>query len=615
MSSEVMVAGLVCLAVASAAGAARGGMPDELQVLWDMTDIRKVDMEPEKLSTRKAPLFVKGVNDWMRVGDSWVAAGPKGRAKPPVAVDKDERLVVEEWYYTSGRGPDGPNRVFGALACPEHATQPPPVILVFHGGGGHGSGALAVATARRNPGMAAFSMDYNGQFRPGGQHVTQWRTVTRELKKPRLQLAPDVSNYPMYHYVMAARRAIDFLEERGNVDSSRVGCFGISYGGWVALILAGVDQRVKCVVNGVSAGGTEGTASRSAQPLRWQPAEQRALWLATYDPIAYAPWTRAGVFFKICSNDRFFWLSGAMRNYAALAGPKRLLVTPNSDHGAGGPVLPDPSHAWVRQILLDGEELPEIGKDSLAWDGSVCTWDVHAPRPIIRAILHWSPGHMVSCARYWVSIEAAQQGDRWQARIPERYAGLAGQIYVTAFDARGLAVSSPTVTRSGSDPHTERTPLWPDDSLWDSERGADAWRPLTPGGGPKTVVTTTACGIAIAPANNGKRFCALTNSVVLASGHAQQHKGIRIVVNGNGSAGALTAVLVRDSNSLDETKHAATANYGGDTTTLDLPWSAFSPSGRSARSSAPIWPFNGLILEGERPTGSALAVGRITFMD
>jgi hypothetical protein len=64
---------------------------------------------------------------------------------------------------------------------------------------------------------------------------------------------------------------------------------------WVALILAGADERVKCVVTGVSAGGAEGAASRSSQPLRWEPAEQRRLWLAAYDPIAYAPQTNAVV--------------------------------------------------------------------------------------------------------------------------------------------------------------------------------------------------------------------------------------------------------------------------------------------------------------------------------
>lgn len=614
MAASVSVGVTMC--VPDAAGVE---MSARLRALWDMAEIRQVPLAPEMLSTRKALLFVTGVNDWMRTGDSWVKSSPHPAA-PSEHTERrrsEAQLVVEEWLYTSGSAATGANRVFGALACPEGAERSTPVILVFHGGGGHGSSALAVATARRNPGMAAFSMDYNGQFRPGGKRVTQWHSVTQELRQPRLQLVPDPRNSPMYHYVMAARRALDLLEQQRRFDMSRVGCFGISYGGWVALILAGVDERVKCVVNGVSAGGTEGTASRSSQALRWQPAEQRELWLGTYDPIVYAPVTRAGVLFKISSNDRFFWLSGAMRNYAALAGPKRLLVTPNSDHGAGGPSLPDPSCAWTRHILWGDEGLPEIPAGSLEWVDNVCTWEVRSPHPLEDALLYWSPGRVVSCARYWVALPAEQRGNgRWQAAIPERYAGLAGQVYVTAFDARGVAVSSPTVTHEGLDPVVEPGPLWPGQSLWDFERGAAAWRPLTPGGGPKTAISAAAAGgVSLGPEAQSTGFCALTNSVALASGRAAQHRGLCLVVDGSGSAGTVAVSLVRDSTSLDEVRYRATAGYGQGQTRMELPWSEFAVSRPSSGAAAEPWPFNGLMLEGERAEGSPIVVHRIMFLD
>lgn len=132
--------------------------------LWDMGEIRGHPLGPEKLSTRKAPLYVAGANDWMNTGDAWVA--PKGNKALEAAAPKpghsDEQLVVEEYYYSLEMTPQGPNRIFCAIARPEKASGPQPVILVFHGGGGHASGALALAIARKHSGMAALAMDYNG---------------------------------------------------------------------------------------------------------------------------------------------------------------------------------------------------------------------------------------------------------------------------------------------------------------------------------------------------------------------------------------------------------------------------------------------------------------------
>ena len=638
---------LACAILAASALARLGAVAwcaqGPMDKLWDMTEMRKTPFALEKLSARKAPLFMPGVNDWRRQGDTWVAGGP---ARPgPASANapaSGEQLLVEEWYFDCGASAQGPDRIFCGLARPEKAADRVPVLLVFHGGGGHGSGALAVAVARHHPGFAALAMDYNGQFFPGAPRTTLWRSITEQMRARRLQLRPDLSNYPMGHYVMAARRAMDLLAEQPWADTSRVGCVGISYGGWLALILAGVDERVKCVSNGVSAGGTEGTASRSAQPLRWDPPEQRALWLSAYDPISYAARTKAAVFLNLSSNDRFFWLSGAARNYQALAGDKRWLVRPNADHNAGGPEIPDPSAEWDRYVLAGGQALPRVDEIRLQADGGGFAWKASGPFPITKAVLYWSPGKAVSCARYWMELAGKQAGDEWTARVPERHAGVAGEAFATVFDAAGRAVSSPPVRREGADPQKEVVPLWEGDSLWDSERGADAWRPLTAGGGPKTRIETVPLrgarpvpagspdlrppttygwnGVRIGPEAGGKAFCALTNSVVMGSGRAPQCKGIRLTINGggppNGSAGGkpgrVKVSLVRDSGSLDEIAYSAWVDYGPGSTARDIAWAEF----RTANKTAPahVWPFNGLQLEGVREDGSAIALESVMLL-
>jgi dienelactone hydrolase len=582
--------------------------------LWDMGALHKQPLDPEQIGgARRVPRVVAGASDWMNTGDAWVAkkkdAGSAPAAKAP---DKGEQLLVEDYYYSSESTPRGANRIFCAIARPANVAQPVPVVLIFHGGGGHASEALALAIARRHPGMAGLAMDYNGQFVKGAPHVTQWKNVERGQT---LDLVPDASNYPMYHYVTAARRAIDFLETQSWADSRRIGCVGISYGGWVALILAGVDERVKCVTTAVSAGGAQFTSGRAAQQMRWDPPEQRPLWVASYDPFSYAARTKAAVFFQLASNDLFFWLSGAGKNLAALPGEKGWVVRPNSNHGAGGPELPDTAApAFMRHVLAHGPALPRVTEFQVSGDGTVYTWKAAGPNRITRAVLVWSPGTAVSPGRYWIEFPAQRAGDTWHASVPASFSGLAAQAYVNIGDEQGIVVSGGLTARDGLDPMTESGPQWPGGQLWDVERGTAAWRPPAPGLAKTVVECNSRTGLRLGPDKAGKEFVLLTNSVVLASGVATRQKGLHLRINGNGQAGTLTVTLLRDTNSLDERAYRAEIAYGRGTSEHDIPWAALRLATKNVAAAPMPCPLDGLMLSGRRDGQSPLTLEALTFI-
>lgn len=585
----VLVAG-ANRASAGDGGAAPIGPPvpdrEQLRQLWDMTALRALPFELEKLSTRRVPAAT---------GAPATAGG--------------QSLIVEEFYYSSESTPDGANRIYCAIARPEGVPGRVPVIMIFHGGGGHASPSLALAAARNHPGMAGFAMDYNGQFIASTANVTKWKNITSER---RLNLSPDLRNHAMYHRVVAARRGIDFLETQAWADTSRLGCFGVSAGGWIALVLAGVDDRVRAVTTAVSAGGAEGTASRSAQSLRLEPAEQRPLWLAAYEPLAYAAETRAAVFFQLSTNDIFFWLSGAERNLAALGGKKGWMLCPNSNHNVGGPAMPDTSPpAWMKSVLTGAPALAEIRDLRHDPDGATYSWTVESPDPVARAVLTWSPGRSISPARYWVEFPAERTGDRWSARIPDAYSALASDVFATVFDTRRGAVSSAILHRDGLDPRVDPTPLWKDNAFWDVSRGTAAWR-STVGALASTRFEVDAQGrLHVAPARDAREFVVLSNSVVLASGTAARHRGIRVRVDGNGQSGTLDVSLTRDGGSLDEVAYRAAIHYAPSTNTFELPWSEFHA--RNGGES-PVWPFDGLQLGGQRDNGRELIVEAIELL-
>lgn len=576
--------------------------------LWDLTGIRGHPLDLEAVGTpRLAPLVLPQPADWLNTADSWVAPRTaSGTAAADIAAAPDPRqLIVEEFYFSLVSTAGGPSRIYCAVARPAETKDPVPVVLVFHGGGGNASPALALAGARRHRGMAAVAMDYNGQFAARkAERVTDWK-----FAKPaqRLDLVPDLRNSPMYHYVTAARRTIDMLATLPWADRTRIGAMGVSYGGWVALILAGVDDRVKCVTTGVSAGGVGDTPGKAAQQLRWEPAEQRPLWLEHYEPLAHAARTRAGVFLQLASNDYWFWITGARRQLDALPGPKGWIIRPNSNHGAGGPEVSDlAAPAFMRHILL-GDPPPPVVADFSVHAGGEYRWRIDSAQPVRRAALHYSPGRVGASARYWMEFPAESTPTGWRALLPAHLAPLAGQVFVNVLTADGLAVSGPLVDCDGTDPTAATT-----DTLWDRPRGAAAWR--TPGGRvPATEIAVTPSGaLALRPTGETGAFVALTNSVTLSRGRAATARGIRVRLDAGASAGTLTLALERDSMSLDERAWQAELRYPAGISTHELPWSAFQPDS-SARSVA-LFPFDALRLSGERPDKSSLLLPELSFL-
>ena len=577
--------------------------------LWDLAGIRRHALDLESVGTpRRVPLVLPQPADWLNTADSWVAPrNPSAAAATAAAPEPDPRqLVVEEFYFSLVSTAEGPSRIYCAVARPAETQGPVPVVLVFHGGGGHASPALALAGARRHPGMAAVAMDYNGQFAARkAERMTDWK-----FTKPaqRLDLLPDLRNSPMYHYVTAARRTIDLLETLPWADRTRVGAMGVSYGGWVALILAGVDDRVKCVTTGVSAGGVGDTPGKAAQQLRWEPADQRPLWLEHYEPLAYAARTRAGVFLQLASNDYWFWITGARRQLAALPGPNGWIIRPNSNHGAGGPEVSDlAAPAFMRHILLGAPPLPAVS-DFSAYAGGEYRWRIDSAQPVRRAALCYSPGRVGASARYWMEFPAESTPDGWRARLPAHLAPLAGQLFVNVLTADGLAVSGPLVDRDGTAPTATTT-----ETLWDQPRGAAAWR--TPGGWlPATEIAVTHAGVlSLRPAGETGDFCTLTNSVTLARGRIAAARGIRVRLDAGVAAGTLTVALEQNSMSLDERVWQAELRYPAGTSTHELAWTDFKPDSAAGSLPGPV-PFDALRLSGARTDKSALLIPELALL-
>jgi fermentation-respiration switch protein FrsA (DUF1100 family) len=113
------------------------------------------------------------------------------------------------------------------LVLPESGAGPWPGLVIGRGFGGVRAANLNEATYLATAGYAVLSIDY--------------RTFGDSEGEPRAQA------FPLAH-VEDFRNAISYLETRPEVTRDRIGLWGTSFAGGVALYTAAVDRRARAVV-------------------------------------------------------------------------------------------------------------------------------------------------------------------------------------------------------------------------------------------------------------------------------------------------------------------------------------------------------------------------------
>ena len=574
-----------------------GGKPDDTHLL---NNIDSLKVHPLRTGTDAsvADLRAELANLWDR-GDA---------ARQPLDVrvvhsESKNGIRVEGIYINGYKGTAGQDRFFFYYAHPEKMDGKIPAYIELTGGG-EPERSLWMAGACK---CAVLDVEWRA---PKNRFRSQWMGCDPGAMKSLTSLKDNLA----YRFVTALRRAIDFLEQQSGIDTGKIGCGGGSMGGYYTLLLAGVDERVSFGVDELGAGHLGDTGSALGEFAL--DAGRKAIWLQAFDPLTFAARTKARVFMNFSADDYFFWLGDGIVNYEALAGEKRFAITPNFDHNDGAfgkkKLM---ATGWIDYACGRDASYPEI-KDVR---GNGASYQAVTTPDITDATFCWSPGSekLMWPSRYWREVPAVKTDAGWKAEVSALYAGLARVSFFTAKDAKGRSISSLPVFAPGIDPESSVVPLWAGGSIWDRESGISAWRQIGPnadkGVAARVEPTADGRGLRIFPGEAGSPgFSLVTDSALLACGQAEKHCGIRIMLNGGKSPGKLTVMLVRNFGAAAlQQEYTATVSYGVGENAVDLTWGQFAGT---ARNSAPP-AFDSIRLEGARPDGTPLEVGRISFLD
>ena len=240
-----------------------------------------------------------------------------------------------------------------------------------------------------------------------------------------------------YHAVAAVLRGHALLAAREEVDRDRIGVTGISWGGYLTCIVAGLDDRLKVAVPVYGCGFLHENSAWIPRFEKMSP-EQRDRWVANFDPSRYLPGVRAPILFVNGTNDFAYPLDSYRKSYRLVNGPRTpLRAGPDAARTSPG-LGPERDRALRRQRARRGASpSPRLGDLSISGGQASATIDSEVP--IASAQLHYTTDTGPWQKRDWKSLDAKLADGKITADLPE---GSPLVVYLTATDARGAVVST-----------------------------------------------------------------------------------------------------------------------------------------------------------------------------
>lgn len=336
-----------------------------------------------------------------------------------------------------------PTRVFAYYALPkvEPGTKVPGIVLV-HGGGG--SAFIRWVKLWNSRGYAAISMDTCGAVSGNAFGEEQRGHRRHAWAGPEGwggfdKYADPVRDQWTYHAVAAAVRGHSLLRSFPQVDAGRVGVTGISWGGYLTCIVAGVDDRFAFAVP-VYGCGFLGDNSVWLPQFQGMGRENARKWLDLWDPSAYLPLAKMPFLWVTGSNDFAYPMDSLQKSYRALKVPHALCVRLRMPHGHGAPgENPKEILAFAEHFTRGALALPEIKGVSREGRKVKVTFS-GSQRVVVRAELNYTADKGSWKERKWeaVPVELNACVGEVTLDIPEA----AAVYYVNLFTDDDLAVSS-----------------------------------------------------------------------------------------------------------------------------------------------------------------------------
>lgn len=366
----------------------------------------------------------------MRPGTLWETA----RLSEPPKADWGERSgLVQQVLYRGEPFEGKPTRVFAYVGRPE-GTGPFPGVVLVHGGGGQAFKEWAEHWARR--GYVSIAMDTSGNG-VDRQRLADGGPDQADPVKFRAFGESDARDMWTYHAVADVILAHSLLLSLPEVNPDRTALTGISWGGYLTCITAGIDPRFKAAVPVYGCGFLhDNSVWEDRGTFRDMDAVTRRLWIHHFDPGQHLARTRCPILFLNGTND-FAYPLDSYRKTIEQVDPALATVAIQHRLKHGHYWDMEIVDAFIDSILTGGRQLARLGE--LRLEGSEARAPIVSEAAVTSAELWFTSDGGEWQERVWKSAPATIEGREIHAKLPaERPIA----FFLQATDESGLRTST-----------------------------------------------------------------------------------------------------------------------------------------------------------------------------
>ena len=351
---------------------------------------------------------------------------------------------VKAIYYNSVDYEGKPTKVFAYIGYPASAsaTNKVPAVVLVHGGGGTAYPQWVQQWAQR--GYAAIAIDTEGHIPTAGaattfvSHPNAGPTRTGDFN----DVTKPLQNQWMYQACAAVFKANSLLRKDVNINASKIGICGISWGGIITSIVISQDARFAFGIPIYGCGFMNNSEGYFSDVFKYNSTAE-SLW----EPSNWLSQTKMPVLWINDANDKYFSIRSTAKSSTAVL-DSSMTVLPLLMHGHDYGWGVQESYAFADKVCKGKAGLIKVIKQPSVKDSTV-TFSV--PKGITAAsaqLIYSKVGYSFdvnnNCLANWIIAATPISGGTVNAKLP---AGTK-TYYINIIDNRGLASSTHLVIQN-----------------------------------------------------------------------------------------------------------------------------------------------------------------------
>jgi cephalosporin-C deacetylase-like acetyl esterase len=298
-----------------------------------------------------------------------------------------------------------PTRVFAWIGLPAQRTGKVPGIVVVHGGGGT---AYKEWVQKWNAqGFAAISIAVEGQTDVDEKKEAKGRPVwaRHAFSGPARDGTFADTKLPlkeqwMYHALVDTMLAHSLLRSLPEVDASKIGVMGISWGGVITSTIIGLDERFAFGIPTYGCGHLFDAENHWGRALH-----DNEGYKLTWDGMNYADRVKMPVLWLSWPQDAHFPLGCQAEHYRRTPGPRMVSLVSKMGHSHPAGWNPPDSYAFAKSVVETGR--PWGSSPSATTKDGHAIAVFHSAKPLTKAVLVSTTDKGFTGTRKWVETPAA----------------------------------------------------------------------------------------------------------------------------------------------------------------------------------------------------------------